>query len=397
MAWNDPNWGKKGNNNSGPPDLDELWQRLKEKLSGMFGGKGRGPLTPVGPSGPGGGKTGNPLTATLVLLAVIAVIWIGSGFYIVNEGKRGMVLRFGKLVEIITQPGPHWHLPYPIEAVEIVDTAQNRLTEIGFRQNERSKQASEAAMLTSDKNIINVLFAVQYTITDPKAFLFNNNVGEDQVFVRQVAESAMREVVGKTKVDSVLSESTLVANKAGILMQGMLERYQVGITVANVTIRQVQPPEQVQAAFNDAIKADQDRERQKNEGEAYFNDIVPRAKGGAARLLQEAEGYKQSVSARAEGDASRFKQLVAEYSKAPGVTRDRLYIDAMQQIFSNTTKIMVDQKSGGNLLYLPLDKLMQKMTDGHVATPAKPTTGETPRASEFEQGRDALRNREGRP
>ena len=396
MAWNDPNWGKKGNN-SGPPDLDELWRRFNEKLAGLFGGKGRGPSMPNGPTGPGAGKNTNPASAAILLLIIIGVIWIGSGFYIVNARERGVVLRFGKSSEI-TMPGPRWHLPYPIEAVEIVDTAQNRLTEIGFRQNEKSKQASEAAMLTSDKNIINVLFAVQYTITDPKAFLFNNNVGEDdQVFVRQVAESAMREVVGKTKVDSVLSESTLVANKAGVLMQGMLERYQVGITVANVTIRQVQPPEQVQAAFNDAIKADQDRERQKNEGEAYFNDIVPRAKGGAARLLQEAEGYKQSVIARAEGDASRFKQLVAEYNKAPGVTRDRMYIDAMQQIFSSTTKIMVDQKSGGNLLYLPLDKLMQKMNEGSIAAPVKSATGDTPRASEFEQGRDLLRNREGRP
>ena len=296
-------------------------------------------------------------------------------------------------------PGPRWHLPYPIEAVEIVDTEQNRLTEVGFRQNEKSKQANEAAMLTSDKNIINVLFAVQYTVTDPKEFLFNNNIGDDQVFVRQVAESAMREVVGKTPVDSVLSESTLVANKAGVLLQEMLKRYKTGITVANVTIRQVQPPEQVQAAFNDAIKADQDRERQKNEGEAYFNDIVPKAKGGAARLLQEAEGYKQSITARAEGDASRFKLLVVEYNKAPGVTRDRLYIDAMQQIFSSTTKIMVDQKSGGNLLYLPLDKLMQKMNENTTtpAAPVKPTTGDTPRASEYEQGRDILRNREGRP
>ena len=392
MAWNDPNWGKKGNN-SGPPDLDELWRRFNEKLSGLFGGKGRGGPTPAGPSG---GKSSNPASGAFLLAGIIGIIWIGSGFYIVDARERGVVLRFGKQVEI-TMPGPRWHMPYPIESVEIVDTAQNRLTEVGFRQNEKSKQASEAAMLTSDKNIINVLFAVQYTITDPKAFLFNNNVGEDQVFVRQVAESAMREVVGKTKVDEVLSESTAVANKAGVLIQGMLERYKVGITVANVTIRQVQPPEQVQAAFNDAIKADQDRERQKNEGEAYFNDIVPKAKGGAARLLQEAEGYKQSIIARAEGDASRFKLLVTEYNKAPGVTRDRLYLDAMQQIFSNTTKIMVDQKSGGNLLYLPLDKLMQKMNEGQAAAPAKPTAGDTPRASEYEQGRDLLRNREARP
>ena len=392
MAWNDPNWGKKGNKN-GPPDLDELWRRFNEKLSALFGGKGRGSGAPTGPMG---GKNGHPFSAAILLASIVGIIWIGSGFYIVNARERGVVLRFGKLAEI-TMPGPRWHLPYPIEAVEIVDTEQNRLTEVGFRQNEKSKQSNEAAMLTSDKNIINVLFAVQYTITNPKDFLFNNNVGDDQLFVRQVAESAMREVVGKTKVDSVLSESTLVANKAGVLLQDMLKRYQVGITVANVTIRQVQPPEQVQAAFNDAIKADQDRERQKNEGEAYFNDIVPKARGGAARLLQEAEGYKQSIIARAEGDASRFTQLVVEYNKAPGVTRDRLYIDAMQQIFSSTTKIMVDQKSGGNLLYLPLDKLMQKITTDPAPLPAKPTTGDTPRSSEYEQGRDVLRNREGRP
>ena len=392
MAWNDPNWGKKGNN-SGPPDLDELWRRFNEKLSGLFGGKGNGSNTP---SGPGNPRSSHPAGGAILLVAIIGVIWIGSGFYIVNARERGVVLRFGKLSEI-TKPGPRWHMPYPVEAVEIVDTEQNRLTEVGFRQNEKSKQAGEAAMLTSDKNIINVLFAVQYTVTDPKAFLFNNNVGDDQVFVRQLAESAMREVVGKTKVDSVLSESTLVANKAGVLLQDMLKRYQVGITVANVTIRQVQPPEQVQAAFSDAIKADQDRERQKNEGEAYFNDIVPKAKGGAARLLQEAEGYKQSIIARAEGDASRFKQLVVEYNKAPGVTRDRMYLDAMQQIYSNTTKIMVDQKSGGNLLYLPLDKLMNRVQEGAVVAPTtKPTTGDTPRASEYEQGRDVLRNREGR-
>ena len=394
MAWNDPNWGKKGNQ-SGPPDLDELWRRLNEKISGLFGGKGRGSGTPAGPSP---GKNSNPTGGALLLVAIIGIIWVGSGFYIVNARERGVVLRFGKLLEI-TMPGPRWHMPYPIEAVEIVDTAQNRLTEIGFRQNEKNKQASEAAMLTSDKNIINVLFAVQYTITDPQAFLFNNNVGDDQIFVRQIAESAMREVVGKTKVDSVLSESTLVANKAGVLTQDILNRYKTGITIANVTIRQVQPPEQVQAAFNDAIKADQDRERLKNEGEAYFNDIVPKAKGGAARLLQEAEGYKQSIIARAEGDASRFKQLVVEYNKAPGVTRDRLYIDAMQQIFSATTKIMVDQKSGGNLLYLPLDKLLQKIPENSapITAKSKPTTGDTPRPSEYEQGRDVLRNREGRP
>ncbi len=389
MAWNDPNWGKKGNN-SGPPDLDELWRRFNERLSGLFGGKGRVPTTPSG-----GGNSRSPISGAILLIAIILVVWIGSGFYIVNARERGVVLRFGKFVEI-TQPGPRWHLPYPIEAVEIVDTAQNRVTEVGYRQNERSKQSSEAAMLTKDKNIINVLFAVQYVVSDPRAFIFNNYIGDDTAFVRQIAESAMREAVGKTLVDSVLTQSTEVAIEARKLMQSTLDRYRVGISIANVTISQVQPPEQVQAAFDDSIKAGQDRDRQKNEGEAYFNDIVPKAKGAAARLLQEAEGYKQSVIARAEGDASRFRQQVAEYDKAPGVTRERLYIETMQQVYSNTTKVLVDQKSGSNMLYLPLDKLMQRVSEGQAPSATKPVAGDTPRPNDTDR-RDALRNREARP
>ncbi|MHB1231832.1 MAG: FtsH protease activity modulator HflK [Burkholderiales bacterium] len=392
MAWNDPNWGKKGNN-GGPPDLDELWRRFNERLSGLFGGKGRGPAAPGG-----GNNSPSPVKGALLLVGIILVVWIGSGFYIVNARERGVVLRFGKFSEI-TLPGPRWHMPYPIESVEIVDTARNRVTEVGYRQNERSKQPGEAAMLTKDKNIINVLFAVQYVVSDPRAFVFNNYIGDDAVFVRQIAESAMREAVGKTPVDSVLTQSTEVAIEARKLMQSTLDRYKSGISIANVTISQVQPPEQVQAAFDDAIKAGQDRDRQKNEGEAYFNDIVPKAKGTAARLLQEAEGYKQSVIARAEGDASRFRQLAVEYQKAPGVTRERLYLDAMQQIYSNTTKVLVDQKSGSNLLYLPIDKLMQQQRAAEApaaAAPAKPATDDAQRATELDR-RDALRNREERP
>jgi membrane protease subunit HflK len=210
----------------------------------------------------------------------------------------------------------------------------------------------------------------------------------------------MREVVGKTPVDSVLSQSTSVANQAGQYMQAMLKRYAVGITINNITISQVQPPEQVQAAFNDAIKADQDGERQKNEGEAYRNNVVPRAIGAASRLKAESEGYKQSVIARAEGDAARFRQLVAEYNKAPGVTRQRLYIDAMQQIYSNTTKVYVDQKAGNNLLYLPLDKLIQRVNADAMqpstlsVTGAPATTPDAARALTPESGREGLRSRD---
>jgi membrane protease subunit HflK len=391
MAWNDPDWGKKSN--GGPPDLDEVWRNFNEKLGRMFGGKGGG-KTPAGPSG-GSGFNGVPL-----LIGLIVIIWLGSGFYIVNARERGVVLRFGKLVDV-TMPGPRWHIPYPIESVELVDVEGNRITEVGYRQSVQNKQAHEATMLTGDKNIVNVSFAVQYRVTDAQEFIFNNYIPDDQSFVRQVAESAMREIVGKAKVDSVLYESTTIADQAGKLIQQMLNRYKCGITVQNVTVSQVQPPEQVQAAFDDANRADQDRTRQVSEGEAYANNVIPRAKGAAARLAQEAEGYKESVIARAEGDASRFTQLVGEYNKAPGVTRERLYLDAMQQIFSNTTKVLVDQKAGNNLLYLPLDKLIQQSAVEQppvgktppAAEPASSTTADDSRSHDFLRNRD----REDRP
>jgi membrane protease subunit HflK len=389
MAWNDPDWGKKSN--GGPPDLDEIWRKLNDKLNRMFGGKG-GPRPPSAANKPG-------FNGMALLAGLIAVIWLGSGFYIVQARERGVVLRFGKFAEI-TKDGPHWHWPYPIESVEIVDVEGNRITEIGYRQTVQNKQTHEATMLSGDKNIVNVLFAVQYRVADPQKFLFKNYIGDDQAFVRQVAESAIREVVGKANVDSVLYESTQVANKAGEVMQQMLDRYESGILLQNVTISQVQPPEQVQAAFDDANRADQDRKRQQSEGEAYANNVIPKAKGTAARLLEEAEGYKQSIVARAEGDAARFRQLVAEYNKAPGVTRDRLYLDAMQQIFSSTTKLLVDQKAGNSMLYLPLDKLMQQQGE---STPfAKPQAAEPARSGtegqtrDSGQMRDLLRNREGR-
>jgi len=387
MAWNDPDWGKKSS--GGPPDLDELWRNLNDKLNRMFGGRG-------GPRPPAGGTEKPRFNAAALLIGLIVVIWLGSGFYIVNARERGVVLRFGKFAEI-TMPGPRWHLPYPIETVEMVDVEGNRITEIGYRQSVQNKQAHEATMLTGDKNIVNVLFAVQYRVTDPQKFLFKNYIGDDQAYVRQVAESAIREVVGKTNVDSVLYESTQVANKAGEVMQHMLDRYESGISLQNVTISQVQPPEQVQAAFDDANRADQDRKRQQSEGEAYANDVIPKAKGTAARLLQEAEGYRQSVIANAEGDAARFRALVAEYNKAPGVTRDRLYLDAMQQIFTNTTKVLVDQKSGNNLLYLPLDKLMQQSA-AEAAPPAPRAPAAEPARTTPDENRmrDLLRSREGR-
>lgn len=244
-------------------------------------------------------------------------------------------------------------------------------------------------MLTDDENIIDIQFAVQYILKNPEEFLFNNREPENAVL--QAAETAIREIIGKSKMDFVLYEGReQVAAKATQLMQGILDRYKIGIAISKVTMQNAQPPEQVQAAFDDAVKAGQDRERQKNEGQAYANDVIPKAKGNAARLLEESEGYKQRVIASSEGDASRFKQVLVEYNKAPGVTRDRLYLDMMQQVLSSTSKILVDQKNGNNLLYLPLDKLIQ------MSGPSSPATlaPDAMPAAAPEAAPDAARTRE---
>jgi modulator of FtsH protease HflK len=355
MGLNDPQWGRK-KGNSGPPDLDQLWRNFNKKLNSLFKRK-RGGGGPGGGEGPGAPTPRQYGGGIGVLVGLLLVLWIASGFYIVNEGQRGIVLRFGKYVES-TQAGLRWHLPYPIEVVEAVNVSQVRTVEIGYRNNVRSKVLKESLMLTDDENIIDIQFAVQYILKNPEEFLFNNRDPENAVL--QAAETAIREIIGKSKMDFVLYEGReQVAAKATQLMQEILDRYKIGIAISKVTMQNAQPPEQVQAAFDDAVKAGQDRERQKNEGQAYANDVIPKAKGNAARLLEEAEGYKQRVIASSEGEASRFKQVLVEYNKAPGVTRDRLYLDMMQQILSSTTKIFIDQKSGNNLLYLPLEKLIQ--------------------------------------
>ena len=267
------------------------------------------------------------------------------------------MLQFGRFQES-TEPGLRWRLPYPIQSHELVNLTGVRTVEIGYRGSERNKVLKEALMLTDDENIVNIQFAVQYVLKDPQAYLFSNRNADDSVI--QAAETAVREIVGKSKMDFVLYEGReQVAANAQKLTQDILDRYTTGIQVSKVTMQNAQPPEQVQAAFDDAVKAGQDRERQKNEGQAYANDVIPRARGAASRLLEEADAYKGRVVAQAEGDASRFKQVYAEYAKAPEVTRQRLYLDTMQQVLSNSSKVMVDAKGNGNLLYLPLDKLMQ--------------------------------------
>ncbi|WP_297323935.1 FtsH protease activity modulator HflK [Nitrosomonas sp.] len=388
MGLNDPQWGK-NKGDSGPPDLDDVLRNVNKKINNIFGQK-KGGGDDEGPrdKAPKQQSGGN----IVLILGLLVVVWLGSGFYIVDEGHRGVVLRFGQFVE--TAPaGLRWHLPYPVEKVEIVNVSQVRTVEIGYRNNVRSKVLRESLMLTDDENIIDIQFAVQYILNHPENFLFKNRNSDDAVL--QAAETAIRQVIGKSKMDYVLYEGReQVAAKATQLMQKILDRYEIGISISKVTMQNAQPPEQVQAAFDDAVKAGQDRERQKNEGQAYANDVIPRAVGNAARLIQESEGYKQRVIVSAEGDARRFEQILVEYSKAPTVTRERLYLDMMQQVLSNTSKILVDQKSGNNLLYLPLDKLIQ-MTGSTPASPVAVQSSAQESAPDSSiRARESFRSRE---
>ena len=393
MSLNDPQWGKRpGGGNQGPPDLDEVWRNFQKKLGGLFGRRGgngnRGGSesgAPIGPKHLGGGA--------IVLAALILGIWIASGFYIVNEGQNGVVLRFGKYSEITT-PGLRWHMPYPIESRQVVNVSQVRSVEVGYRNNVKSKVLKESLMLTDDENIVDVQFGVQYVLKSPKDYLFENRSTDDAVL--QAAETAIREVVGKSSMDYVVQQGRAdVQDKVHKLMQVILDRYKTGIHIQKVNMQNAQPPEKVQAAFEDAVKAGQDRERQKNEGQAYANDVLPKAKGMAARLQQEAEGHRQRVVQEALGDAERFNQVVAEYKKAPQVTRDRLYLDAMQQIMSSTTKIVIE-KGGNNLLYLPLDKIMQMGSAPESAPSATaPAAAAAPaQDASTARSREAFRSRE---
>lgn len=373
MSQNDPQWGggRKGNN-GGPPDLEEIFRSITDKINRLFGGKPTSGL-PTGNSK--GGSTG-----ALVIGAGLLVLWAGSGAYVVDERENAVITRFGKYTQTVESAGLKWHLPYPIEAREIVNMTELRSLEVGVRG--AAAGGDESTMLTGDQNIIEVQLEVQYNLNSARDFLFNNRLldkdGRD--VVKQAAETAIREVVGKNKVDYVLNEGRgKIGEDTKEIIQDLLTKYGTGISVSRVNISDVQPPEQVQAAFSDAVKARQDRARLINEGTAYANDVVPKASGMAARLNEEALGYRQQVVARAEGDASRFRQIAAEYSKAPQVTRDRMYLDTMQTVYQNTTKVLVDQKSNGNLLYLPLDKLMQMNAQGeNNATPLAPKAAELP-------------------
>ncbi len=394
MPPNDPQWGKK--NNEGPPDLDEILRKLQQKIANLLGFKGGNrPNTPP----PAGGGSNMPgmgaaMGGGLIFVVLLIVgVWLASGFYIVDEGRRGVVLRLGKHVET-TMPGPRWHVPYPIESVEVVNVSGVRTVEVGYRGNPKNKQPQEALMLTDDENIVDVQFAIQYTLKSPDEYLFNNKNADDNVL--QAAETSIREIVGKSKMDFVLNQGrSEVAARVKVLMQQILDRYKTGINITTVNLQGVQAPEQVQAAFEDVVRAGQDLERFKNEGQAYANDVVPKARGVAARLIEEANGYRQSVINTAQGDASRFVQVLAEYQKAPQVTRERLYLETMQQVMGSTSKVIIDQKSGGgNMLYLPLDKLMQMTTQAApIEVPVTTTPVQAQPATETTR-RDSLRSRD---
>lgn len=380
-----------------------MWRDFNRRLNSLFGRRGGGGGSG---NGSGGGRFGSfqpdakgAGVGILLVLIVAIVIWVGTGIYIVQEGRVGVVTTFGRYSET-TSPGIRWRAPWPMQDHEVVDVFTIRTVTIGARG--RADRLKEALMLTDDENIVDVDFNVQYRIKDggdgARDFLFNSRRPEEAV--TQSAESAMREVVGRKVMDSVLYESRQeIATEVQKRMQEMLDRYGTGILISDVAIQNAQPPEQVQAAFDDATKATQDRDRQISEGQAYANDVVPRARGIAARLIQEAEGHRARVLETAQGDASRFRQILVEYNKAPAITRDRMYLETMQQVFTSTTKVMVDSRSSNNLLYLPLDKLMQQAI-ADVAAQRPPTAEPLPAtpvaASDAQRSRDALRNREGR-
>ena len=366
-----PQQPPRGGPNQGPPDLDELWRDFNRKLTGLFGGgRGRGPGN--GGLGGGGGFQPDMKGAGIgvgMIAAVAVVIWLASGIFIVREGEQAVVTTFGKY-DSTRNAGLNWRMPFPIQRHETVRVTQIRSVDVGRDSVIKSTGLRESAMLTQDENIVEIKFAVQYRLNDARAYLFESKSPDDAVV--QAAESAVREVVGKMSMgDAMADERDQIAPRVRDLMQLILDRYKVGIEVVAVNMQQggVRPPEQVQAAFDDVLKAGQERERVKNEAQAYANDVVPRAAGTAARLKQEADGYKARIVAQAQGDTQRFSSVLTEYQKAPQVTRERMYLDAMQEIYSGVNKVFIDSRAAGNLLYLPIDKLMQSAGAPAAAVP----------------------------
>ena len=377
MPWDEPdkdrqskNSGQRGGS-SGPPEIDDIVSDIQDKFSRIFSNFGGGSSSkgPNDPSDSGSGsskspkKSGSRKPLMLLALAVVAGIWISSGLYVVEQGEQGVELRFGEYTRT-TDAGLRWHFPVPIEEVLIVNVQKVNTVEVGYRVSERNRTLTpvtrEALMLTADENIIDIQFAVQYDIKDPKDLLFN--VSDPlHLVVRQATESAVREIVGGNTMDFAITEGrAAIAQDTRVLLQEILDRYKTGVNVRAVEMQNAQPPAEVKAAFDDAVKAREDEERIKNEAEAYANDVIPRARGQAARIIQEAQAYKESIVARAQGEASRFEQIYTEYRKAPEITRDRLYLESIEAVLTNSTKLIIDQDSSNNIIYLPLDQLMQR-------------------------------------
>ena len=345
MAWNEPGnqkdrdpWGgKNSGGNQGPPDLDEAIRKLQGQLGKIFGGKGG--------SGSGSGAGAGKLSGGLfsVVLIVLAVGWALMGFYTVDQQERGVVLRLGKYLETVP-PGLHWN-PWGIDEVAKINVTKVR------------SHSSRGTMLTEDENIVEVNLSVQYVISDPKKF--HLSVRDPELSLVHANDSALRHVVGSAEMHKVLTEGReLIAQDVQIRLQSYLNRYNTGLQVSKVNIENAQAPKEVQAAFDDVIRAREDEQRVKNEAEAYANGIIPVARGYAQRLREEANAYREEVTTRAEGEASRFLNLLVEYKKAPEVTRERLYLDAMQSVISNSSKILIDVEGGNNMMYLPLDKII---------------------------------------
>lgn len=389
MAWNEPGgngskdpWGNKGGNQDGPPDLDEVFKKLNEKVTSLFGGKGG---RSGGGSSSAGGTKGFGFIVTLLL-----IVWALSGIYIIDEGRQGVVLRVGAF-DRITEPGPHWY-PRFIEKVEIVDVDRVRSINIGATTH-------ESLMLTKDENIVDIQFAVQYKVSNAKDYVFN--VRDPDTTLRQVTETAMREIVGKNIMDFVIKDGRVqVASGTKELMQNILNGYKTGLIVTNVNMQNAQPPEQVQHAFNDAIKAREDKERLVNEAEAYSNDILPKARGKAARMEQEAAAYRDQIIAKANGETERFLKILTQYKKAPVVTRERLYLETIESVFANSNKVMVDVKKGNNLMYLPLDRLQSRQGSSGLSSQGlenlQQSLPDTTNNNSTSRSRDTLRGREGR-
>jgi membrane protease subunit HflK len=401
-SWQQTPPGGRQNAQSGPPDLDELWRDFNRKLGQLFGGKNGGPHKPQGPSGGSGGPGMPAFFKNLgigVILGAALLVWLGTGFFIVQEGQQAVITQFGKYHSTVGA-GFNWRVPYPVQKHELVYVSQIRSVDIGRDAIIKATGLRESAMLTEDENIVEIKFAVQYRLNDARAYLFESKNPTEAVI--QSAETAVREVVGMMKMDSALAEERdQIAPRVREKMQSILDRYKVGIEVVSINLQQggVRPPEQVQAAFDDVLKAGQERERAKNEAQAYANDVIPRAVGAASRLKEEADAYREKIVAQAEGDAQRFKSILPEYQKSPQVMRDRLYTDTMQQIYSSVTKVLVDSKQGSNMLYLPLDKIMQQVAQtpsASVETPL-PATTVAPVATPDSRSRDAMRTRERDP